>query len=478
MNEAYSTQHCDGVSSTSTPASRKRLFQLRNKKITFDILKNKLTAMILPFRDTTLKPGAIPIPAAPMPDTDARIEHIDLLGVRVHLLTEDRLHNHIAKVIRQGRKELILNVNVHCYNMIFKSRWLKDFLNRANITFCDGAGVMLGAKIMGTKKIPQRITYADWMWNFSKFAEKEGYSFFFLGAKPGVAEKAAQKLQEQYPGLEISTHHGYFDKAADSAENQEVIEKINASKANILVLGFGMPIQEKWLEENQEKLDVNISLTGGAVFDYLSGELKRGPRCLVDNGMEWLARLLIEPKRLWKRYLVGNTVFIYKVIAKRLVNITREATAKARKVLTEIVTEGNEMLAQAAAIIISIIIRQPAQVAEINKKLDIITGRRIALRRHRRRKLNGYSAEIAKNGVHYNATINDVSPEGIQLGNIPSVLTTKQGEQLYITVSNLLGSTEYQLTVKTEWKKREGRRVTAAGFSIVNAPNDWKTLMP
>ena len=478
MNKAYTPYN--GVERANIPT----LWEKTGKHFFREIdKKKKLAATLRP-----IDPYIVPIFSKVDTNASSVIECIDLLGVRVHLLTENRLHNHIAKIIDQGCRELILNVNVHCYSMVRKHPWLKNFLNQANITFCDGAGVMLGAKILGKKRIPQRITYADWMWNFSKFAEKKEYSFFFLGAKPGVAEKAARKLQEKYPGLKIATHHGYFDKTAGSAENQEVIEKINASKANILVLGFGMPIQEKWLKENQDKLDINISLTGGAVFDYLSGELKRGPRWLVDNGMECIARLLIEPKRLWKRYLIGNTVFLYQVIAERLAKIARKAAAGAQEALTEIEVKGNEALAQFIDIIIKVLFPQPKPVVDavnrqpdyadaINRRVAILTGRRTALRKYRRTKLNGYSAEIEKNGVLYQVTINDASLKGIQLGNIPSV-ATKRGGHLHVTVSNLLSSTEYQLTVKTEWKKQEeGRRlITAAGFSIISASENWNQL--
>ncbi|MCI5189977.1 MAG: WecB/TagA/CpsF family glycosyltransferase [Candidatus Electrothrix sp. AS4_5] len=96
------------------------------------------------------------------------------------------------------------------------------------------------------------------------------------------------------------------------------MEHINTIKPNILILGLGMPLQERWLKENWTKLEVNIGLTGGAVFDYVSGELRRGPRWMTDNGMEWLARLLIEPKRLWKRYLIGNLFFFYLIFKERL----------------------------------------------------------------------------------------------------------------------------------------------------------------
>jgi N-acetylglucosaminyldiphosphoundecaprenol N-acetyl-beta-D-mannosaminyltransferase len=137
---------------------------------------------------------------------------------------------------------------------------------------------------------------------------------FFLGAEPTVAEIAAFQLRERYPNLNIvGTHHGFFDKEFNSRENNDLIEYINSLHPNILILGMGMPIQEHWLMENWDRLNANIALTGGAVFDYISGELNRAPRWMTDNGLEWLGRLAIEPGRLWTRYIIGNPKFIWRV---------------------------------------------------------------------------------------------------------------------------------------------------------------------
>ncbi len=235
----------------------------------------------------------------------------------MHVITVKLLHEYIAQVILTKKKSLILHTNIHCYTIIRKNPWLQDFLNSSDITFCDGAGVIWGAKILG-HQIPERITYADWMWKVAEFSEKNEFTFFFLGARPGVAEKAAEALKVLFPRLRITSYHGYFDKEKKSYENQKVIEKINAVKPNILVVGFGMPIQEKWLLENWSELDANIALTGGAVFDYISGELKRGPRWMTDNSMEWLARFFIEPRRLFWRYFWGNPWFFYQILKERL----------------------------------------------------------------------------------------------------------------------------------------------------------------
>lgn len=242
---------------------------------------------------------------------------VNILGIDIIPLTSDQVLAYIASVIKEEGKELVLNVNTHCMNLAYEKPWLKTFLNSSNLVFCDGAGVILGAKILG-EHIPERITFADWTWELSEFCELHGYTLFFLGAKPGVADKAAEKLQERYPNLRIvGTHDGYFDKSIESSENQEVIKKINARKPNILIMGMGMPLQERWLVENWDEIDANVALTGGAVFDYLSGDLKRAPRWMTENGLEWLGRLLIEPNRLWQRYILGNPRFLWRVIRNR-----------------------------------------------------------------------------------------------------------------------------------------------------------------
>lgn len=240
-----------------------------------------------------------------------------ILGVTICSLTSNQLHQQLEQIILFGEKHLILHANVYALNIAHEVDWFRNFLNSAKIIFCDGAGVMLGARILGYH-IPERITYADWAWQLAKFAEQRGFTFFFLGAKPGVAEKASIKLKERYPDLQVvGVHHGYFDKTPGNPENEAVIRQINAVKPNILIVGFGMPLQERWLMENWDRIEANVALTGGAVFDYISGELRRGPRWMTNHGLEWLARLIIEPRRLWKRYIIGNPLFLWRVLKQR-----------------------------------------------------------------------------------------------------------------------------------------------------------------
>ena len=242
---------------------------------------------------------------------------IDVLGVGVDPVTVDELQAELLRLVREDGLSLMLNANAHCLNLCCRDRVLRDFLNRADVVFCDGFGVKVAAWLLG-ERIPERITYADWAWRLAALAEAEGLSLYFLGARPGIAAKAARKLKQRHPDLKISgARHGYFDHAPGSPENTAVVREINAQEPDILLVGLGMPLQERWLMENRRNLNVRVALAGGAVFDYVSGELRRGPQLLTDNGFEWLARLLIEPGRLWRRYLLGNPLFLARVLRQR-----------------------------------------------------------------------------------------------------------------------------------------------------------------
>lgn len=249
---------------------------------------------------------------------------IRILGVGVDLVGVEELNREILRLVRgargSGRREPVLNVNVHCLNLAYRDPELRRALEEAPLVFCDGAGVALGARLLGLPR-PERITYADWMWSLAGFAAREGLSVYLLGSRPGVATEAAARLRSHHPALEVAgTAHGYFDKTPGRPENEAVLDAVVAADPDILVVGLGMPLQELWLSENRDRLGEGVSLAGGAAFDYVSGRLRRGPRLLTDNGFEWLARLLVEPARLWRRYLLGNPLFIARVLRERVLN--------------------------------------------------------------------------------------------------------------------------------------------------------------
>jgi N-acetylglucosaminyldiphosphoundecaprenol N-acetyl-beta-D-mannosaminyltransferase len=244
-------------------------------------------------------------------------EEVRILGVKVDSLSADELDAALASFVRRDERSLILHVNVHCLNLTKHNAWLRGFLNSASIVFCDGAGVMVGARILG-KRIEQRIPITEWIWQLASLAEAQEFTLFLLGGRPGIADEAAAELERRFARLQlVGAYHGYFDKTPGSLENEKVITMINTARPDVLIVGFGMPVQERWLMENWERLDAKVTLTGGAILDRVAGHLRRGPRWMTDNSLEWLSRLAMEPARLWRRYLIGNPAFLLRVLRER-----------------------------------------------------------------------------------------------------------------------------------------------------------------
>jgi N-acetylglucosaminyldiphosphoundecaprenol N-acetyl-beta-D-mannosaminyltransferase len=247
-------------------------------------------------------------------------ETIRLLGVEIDDLPLEELLKKMTEIVSRNKRVIVSNVNVQAINIAFEQVWFQKFLNQSDIVFCDGYGIWLGGLLTG-RRFHYRYTPPDWIDRLGASGNGQ-LSFYFLGSQPGIAERASMRLQRRLSKFRIlGTHDGYFNKSKNSHENSEVISLINQLKPNILLVGFGMPMQERWIMENWNDLQVNIVMPVGALFDYLAGELPRAPRWMTEHGLEWLGRLIIEPGRLWKRYLVGNPLFLWRVFIHELLGI-------------------------------------------------------------------------------------------------------------------------------------------------------------
>ncbi len=208
----------------------------------------------------------------------------------------------------------VMYVNAHVLNQSREDRSLRSALEEADLVYCDGYGVRLAAKALSAE-IPHRMTGADWIWDLAALCEQRRTSVYLLGCEPGVAAQAGRRLLRAHPELRIvGTHHGYF--GIGSGHDERVIEHINACKPDILLVGMGTPKQELWSQRTVDRLDCRVLWNVGALFDYVSRRVPRAPASLADNGLEWIFRLAIEPKRMWRRYLVGNPVFLSRVAAQ------------------------------------------------------------------------------------------------------------------------------------------------------------------
>ena len=212
---------------------------------------------------------------------------------------------------RGGPPRLVMYANAHVLNQSAENPSLRSALESADLVYCDGYGVRLAARAL-ERPVPHRMTGADWIWGLAALCEQTGDSVYLLGSEPGIAQGAARRLSRTYPGLDIvGTHHGYFEPGSD--HDDRVVEDINARRPSILLVGMGTPKQELWVQHNAARLDVDVLWTVGALFDVVSGKVPRAPGWLADNGLEWIFRLAIEPGRMWRRYLLGNPVFVHRV---------------------------------------------------------------------------------------------------------------------------------------------------------------------
>jgi len=220
----------------------------------------------------------------------------------------------VAGALATGKQRTVFYANSHAVTLAETDPQFAAAMNAADTVFCDGFGAYVAARVLGSP-IPERFTWPDWIVPLGATCRDNGSSMFFLGATDGVAEAAGKKMQSAVPGLRVHSHHGHFPK--DDASSRRIIEQINRSGAKVLLVGFGMPLQEIWIAKYRRELAPLVIFANGATFDYVAGHIRRGPQWLTSHGFEWLTRLIVEPRRLWRRYLLGLPEFGLLVIRQR-----------------------------------------------------------------------------------------------------------------------------------------------------------------
>jgi N-acetylglucosaminyldiphosphoundecaprenol N-acetyl-beta-D-mannosaminyltransferase len=237
-----------------------------------------------------------------------------IFGIPIDLGEPSELLRTITGWVGNGRRHRVMYVNAHVLNQSQESPELRAALEEADLVYCDGYGVRVAAKALELP-VPHRMTGADWVWSLAALCEQSEQSVYLLGSEPAVAAEAARRLRRWYPNLRIAGHHhGFFELGSPHAER--VLEDINERAPDILLVGMGTPKQELWVQQNAHLVDVDVLWTVGALFDYVSGRVPRAPGWLADNGLEWIFRLGVEPQRMWRRYLLGNPVFLTRVMAQ------------------------------------------------------------------------------------------------------------------------------------------------------------------
>jgi N-acetylglucosaminyldiphosphoundecaprenol N-acetyl-beta-D-mannosaminyltransferase len=222
------------------------------------------------------------------------------------------------QAIQGHGKATILYVNAHCMNVQYRDPAYKHILANADVVYCDGMGVVLAARLTG-QAIPERMTGADWIEDLCRVAVERDLSLYLVGGAPEAVQGAAARLCKRYPGLGIAGTKDGYDIGPDT------IAAINEARPDILLVGMGTPRQEKWIARNRLALDVPVVWAVGGLFDFVSGRIPRGPRWMTQHGLEWLCRLIVEPRRLWRRYLLGNPRFLLRVVLNHSMAGARDA---------------------------------------------------------------------------------------------------------------------------------------------------------
>ncbi|WP_018662047.1 WecB/TagA/CpsF family glycosyltransferase [Heyndrickxia acidiproducens] len=228
-------------------------------------------------------------------------------NIMLTVTSEEEFLDRFTSRMQSGEKSNIYFLNAHCYNIAQTDSYYKSILNSADFLLNDGIGVEIASKLFDIP-LTGNLNGTDLMPKVLKRCEENGFSVFVLGSNQANLESAVQNFHRDYPALKIAgAHHGYFKS------RKAVVAQINESGADVLVVGMGVPLQEKFIADFDHDLRCLARIGVGAFIDFASGNVPRAPYLFRKLRIEWLFRLMREPKRLWKRNF-GSLIFLYRML--------------------------------------------------------------------------------------------------------------------------------------------------------------------
>ena len=232
---------------------------------------------------------------------------IKILDVNIDKVNQKQAVERVRELIQnRNQSSLVVTPNSEMLAMAAEDPELAGILNSADLATADGIGVVIASKILG-EPLEERVAGFDLISRlFKEFADTD-ISLYFLGGKPGIVDRAAANLKNEYSSLNIAGyHHGYLDRESQ----QQVIAEINEKDIDLLLVGMGVPLQEKFLDKNLKKLNVGAAVTVGGSFDVLAGEVNRAPVWMQQAALEWFYRLLQEPSRFGRMLALPKFIFL------------------------------------------------------------------------------------------------------------------------------------------------------------------------
>jgi exopolysaccharide biosynthesis WecB/TagA/CpsF family protein len=246
-------------------------------------------------------------PTTRLPDRAPIPEPVVVLGIPFAPLTFEAAVARIEDMIASRQSHQIVLANAHTLNLAGRDPAYHAILRDASLVLRDGIGIELAA-LLARKRLPHNFVGTDFVPDALAALASRRPSVFLYGAAPGVATRAASVLGDRAGGIRIvGTEHGYGDP-------QAAVERVAAVRPDVLLVARGNPLQEQWIASNLPHLETRVAIGVGALFDYLAGGVRRAPRLVRALRSEWMFRLLVEPRRLWRRYLLGNAEFLWRVV--------------------------------------------------------------------------------------------------------------------------------------------------------------------
>lgn len=235
-----------------------------------------------------------------------------ILNINIHDLSYGEVLDSIEKFIHSGGPHILVCANPEILMYAQRKPEYRDYVNGADLVTADGVGVLWASRILGSP-LKERVPGTDLAYSLARLSSEKGYSLYFLGGEPGIAEKAASNLARLYPGVRIvGTHHGFFS----GDEEREIVSDIKDKKPDILMVCLGMYRQEMWIKRHFCDLNVPVCFGNGGALDFISGKRQRAPKWMIRMGLEWLFRLIQEPGRIKRQMYLP--VFVVKVLAQRV----------------------------------------------------------------------------------------------------------------------------------------------------------------
>ncbi|OJV81850.1 MAG: beta-1,4-N-acetyl- mannosaminyltransferase [Bacteroidia bacterium 44-10] len=232
------------------------------------------------------------------------------------MLNEFKLFNGALQEISSSKK-LITTLNAHSFNTLKKDAAFREALQASDMLLPDGISVVMAVRLLQDKKI-RKIAGDDLFRYEMERVHSNNGKCFFLGSSETTLNLIKERAQKEFPGLQVYSYSPPYKPQFTEEENKHMVDAVNHVEPDVLFVGMTAPKQEKWAFAHFEQLKAGHICCIGAVFDFYAGTVKRAPSWMVNAGMEWFYRLVREPRRMWKRYLIGNTLFVSEILKEKL----------------------------------------------------------------------------------------------------------------------------------------------------------------